>query len=262
MFPTLLAIVHLLSLVFGVAVLVLRAKSLARAERAEELGPVFLWDNLYAAVAAFWLGSGLLRAFGGFEKGSDYYLHNHVFWTKLLLLAVVLGAEGVLMVTFIRFRIQKKRGAAISLANKPRLLKLHWVELWSIAGMVVMAALMARGVGLVPPKGQRTAGVALAPDSERGAAIYRTRCLTCHQADGRGRGGKIAADFVGDPSRLAKPEASLVASVAHGVPNTAMRGFASELAPDEIASVVRYLKARFGATGAGGLTKPDPGRNL
>jgi putative membrane protein len=251
MTATLLAVIHLLSLVFGVAVLVLRAKALARAEGPADLKPVFLWDNLYALVALFWIGSGLLRAFAGFEKGTDYYLSNHVFWTKLLFLAVVLGAEGALMVRFIRFRILKGRGQPISLEKKPLLLKLHWVELWAIVGMVAMAALMARGVGVVPPKSEGTIQTrATTPDLDRGAAIYRTRCVSCHQADGRGLGGRVAADFVADPSRLAKPETELVAAVAHGVPNTAMRAFSPELEAEDIRSVVRYVQKRFGQGGA------------
>jgi putative membrane protein len=249
--PTLLAVVHLVALVLGVAVLVLRAKALARAERNEELGRVFFWDNLYAAVALFWIGSGLLRAFGGFEKGTDYYLQNHVFWTKMLLLLVVLAAEGVLMATFIRWRIQKGKGQPVSLEKKPKLATLHWVELWSIAAMVVMAVLMARGIGLVPPKGEGMIRTQAAPpDLERGAVIYRVRCLTCHQADGRGLGGKLAVDFVGEPARLGKSEEVLVASVEHGVPNTAMRAFGSELERDDIRSVVRYVQRRFGKAGA------------
>jgi len=253
MLPTLLAIIHLLSLVFGVAVLVLRAKALARAERPEDLGPVFFWDNAYAGVALFWLGSGLLRAFGGFEKGTDYYLSNHVFWTKMLLLAVLLGHEGILMVRFIRWRIQKKRGQPISFEKKAKMVRLHWVELWCAAGMVVMAALVARGVGVVPPKAEGTIRTeAKPPGIERGAAIYQVRCLTCHQADGRGLGGRLAADFVGEPARLAKPEALLVASVTRGVPNTAMRAFGGELEPEEIVSVVRYVQHRFGTSAASG----------
>jgi putative membrane protein len=248
MLPTLLAVVHLLALVFGVAVLVLRAKAVARAEGNPDLKAVFLWDNLYAGVALFWLGSGLLRAFGGFEKGTDYYLTNHVFWTKMLLLLVVLGAEAVLMATFIRFRLQRGRGQAVSWEKKAKLLRLHWVELWSIAGMVAMAALMARGVGVVPPKGTIRAE-ASAPDLERGAMIYRVRCISCHQLDGRGLEGKLAVDFSAEPARLAKSEEILVASVERGVPNTAMRGFASELGADDIRNVVHYLRQRFSKAG-------------
>jgi putative membrane protein len=259
MLPLLLAVTHLLGLVFGVTVLVLRAQALARAERADQLKPVFLWDNLYAGVAFVWIGSGLLRAFGGFEKGADYYLSNHVFWTKLLFLAVVLGAEGVLVVRFIRWRIAVKRGTPIAFEKKPALLRLHWVELWSIAGMVTMAVLMARGVGVVPPKPEGTIQTkASLPEGDRGAEIYRVRCLTCHQVDGRGLGGKLAADFVGDPSRLTKPEALLIASVEHGVPNTAMRAFGGELEQQEIVSVVRYVRQRFGKPGAGAERAEEP----
>jgi putative membrane protein len=36
-----------------------------------------------------WIGTGLVRAFGGYEKGAFYYLHNHLFWAKMGLLAAI-----------------------------------------------------------------------------------------------------------------------------------------------------------------------------
>jgi putative membrane protein len=240
-----LAALHLLSLVAGVAVLVLRAKALAAAERPEQLKRVFFWDNLYAAVAAFWLGSGAFRAFGGFEKGTDYYLGNHVFWTKMLFLLVLLAAESVPLVAFVKARIRLGRGEAVSLDNKPLLIRLHWVELAAIFGMVLMAVLMARGVG------GASSGAAVAGAVERdalvaqGEAVYRVRCVLCHQADGRGADGKLAADFVGDRARLAKSDAALAHSIENGVPKTAMVGFGGQLSEQEIRSVIAYLRARF-----------------
>jgi len=241
-----LAAIHLLSLVAGVTVLILRAKALAAAERPEQLKPVFLWDNLYALVAVFWLGSGAFRAFGGFEKGSAYYLHSHVFWTKMALLLVLLGAEAVPIVAFVRMRIRIARGEAVSFEQKPLLLRLHWVELGAIFGMVLMATLMARGVGA--SSGKSAAAPVEDPRASmlaKGDAVYRMRCLTCHQADGRGLAGKLAADFVGDRSRLAKPDAVLLQSIENGVPNTAMRGFGGELTLEESRAVLAYVRARF-----------------
>lgn len=240
-----LAAVHLLSLVAGVAVLVMRAKALAAVERPEQLKPVFFWDNLYALVALFWLGSGAFRAFGGFEKGTDYYLGNHVFWTKLALLLVLLGAESVALVAFVKARIRLARGEAVSLAKKALLIRLHWVELAAVFGMVLMAVLMARGVGSVAASTASVSGESREALVARGEAVYRVRCLACHQADGRGAEGKLAADFVGDRSRLAKSDAALARSIEHGVPKTAMIGFGGQLSEEDVRGVIAYLRARF-----------------
>jgi putative membrane protein len=240
-----LAAIHLLSLVAGVAVLVMRAKALAAVERPEQLKSVFFWDNWYALVAMFWLGSGAFRAFGGFEKGTDYYLANHVFWTKLALLLVLLSAESVAMVAFVKARIRLARGENVSLANKARLIRLHWVELAAIFFMVLMAVLMARGVGGGTSGAAAGAGGSREALVARGEAVYRVRCLACHQADGRGAAGKLAADFVADRSRLAKSDAALAHSIENGVPKTAMVGFAEQLGEDDIRAVIAYLRARF-----------------
>jgi len=241
-----LAAIHLMALALGVGALLQRARALAAAEREEQLKRVLFWDNLYGLVAAIWLGSGVWRAFSDVEKGPDYYLSNHVFWTKMLLLAVLLGLEGVAMVTFIRWRICFAKKQPISLDGKRRLLRIHWAEFWLVLGMIAMATLMARGVGVVRPRAA-SASPAL-PDGalQRGEAIYFRYCVACHQPDGRGMGGKLAADFIATPARLAKPEAALVETVANGVPGTAMRAFGGELERADLRDVVTFLRQRFG----------------
>lgn len=144
----LVAIVHLVALPLAVAVLFLRAGALAAAQDNTQLKRVFFWDNSYALVALVWIGSGLLRAFAGLDKGTQYYLHNHAFWTKMLLLVVVLGAEFVPMKAFIAYRRQVAKGQPVSFHRRHSLLMHHWIELWAIVGMVAMAVLMARGVGV------------------------------------------------------------------------------------------------------------------
>jgi len=239
-----LAAVHLLSLALGVFALTQRTRALAAAERNDELKPVFFWDGAYGAVAITWLGSGLWRAFGGVEKGSDYYLSNHAFWTKMLLLAALLVLEGILAVTFVRWRMLVKKGAPVSLANKARLVRFHYAELWLVLGMIVMATLMARGVGVVKPKTSGAAAASAASvDLEAGERVYRRYCVTCHQVDGRGLDGKLAADF---SKRLDKPDAVLRASVANGVPGTAMAAFRGELDEAQIANVVAYVRKTYG----------------
>ncbi len=248
-----LAAVHLMSLALGVLCLVQRARSLAVAERDEHLKPVFFWDAAYGAVAIVWLGSGLWRAFGGVEKGSNYYLSNHVFWTKMLLLGVLIALEIVLAVTFVRWRVQLRKKEPVSFARKRRLVRFHYAQFWLMLGMVTMATLMARGIGVVkakPSAASSTADAQVAAELESGERVYRRYCVTCHQVDGRGQNGKLAADFRGDPKRLAKPDGELRSVIANGVPGTAMRAFGGELEDAEIRAVLRYVRTRFGATAA------------
>jgi putative membrane protein len=248
MLGLLLPALHLLSLALGVLALTERARALAAAERNEQLKTVFFWDAVYGIVSIVWLGSGLWRAFGGVEKGTDYYLSNHAFWTKMLLLLVLLVIEGYLAVTFVRWRIALKKKETVSLERKARLVRFHYAEFWLILGMVVMATLVARGVGVVKPK---SAGLDVAVEQAQlfasGENVYRRYCVTCHQVDGRGLDGKLAADFRADPRRLARPDAELGAAVRNGVPGTAMRAFRGELDDAEIRSVVAYLRRRFGS---------------
>jgi putative membrane protein len=240
-----LAAVHLMALALGIGALLQRARALAAAEREEQLKRVLFWDNLYGLVAVIWLGSGVWRAFGGLEKGTDYYLSNHAFWGKMLLLAALLGLEAVAMVTFVGWRIRFAKKQPISLERKGLLLGIHWAEFWLALGIIAMATLMARGVGVVP---SRTASTLAEPDAalRRGEALYHRYCVTCHQLDGRGLGGKLAADFVADPARLAKPDSVLAEKVANGVPGTAMRGLGGELDPAQIHDVVLFVRQRFG----------------
>jgi putative membrane protein len=147
-FSNLVAVIHLVALPLGVAVLFRRAEALAAAQDNTQLKRVFFWDNAYALVALSWIGSGLLRAFAGFDKGTQYYLHNHAFWTKMLLLVLLLGAEFVPMKAFLGYRRQVARGVPVSFAKRRTLIMHHWIELWCMVGMVAMAVLMARGVGV------------------------------------------------------------------------------------------------------------------
>jgi putative membrane protein len=244
-----LAVVHLLSLALGVALLVLRGKSLEQVKEPKDLGRVFMWDNLYGLLALFWIGSGLLRAFAGFEKGTDYYLSNHVFWTKLLFVVLLLGCEIPILAALIRFRVRKAKGQALDLAGVPRLVRLHWFELASVFPVIIAASLMARGVGVVSKAETTAAAAPLAKrgDPARGAQVYRALCISCHQADGRGAEGKLAADFVADRTRLAKSDDALVQSILDGVPGTSMVPYGGRLTDAHARDIVAYLRAEFGS---------------
>ncbi|HHO52023.1 MAG TPA: cytochrome c [Deltaproteobacteria bacterium] len=82
-------------------------------------------------------------------------------------------------------------------------------------------------------------------DAADGAALYTTYCAACHGVDGR---GPVGANFVEDKTRLAKPDAELLASIAEGktTERGAMPPFAAVLDERQRADVLAYIRATFG----------------
>ena len=70
-------------------------------------------------------------------------------------------------------------------------------------------------------------------------------CVGCHQPDGRGIVGG-AANFVDDKSRLAKPDAELLAVIDKGNEAKAMPAFVSILSPGQRRAALAYIRATFG----------------
>lgn len=54
-------------------------------------------------------------------------------------------------------------------------------------------------------------------DPEAGALVYGRICVACHQADGTGMNGMLAASFVQDKARLAKTDEQLLTSIRNGI---------------------------------------------
>lgn len=141
----LIATLHLLVLPLGLGAIWMRARHLARATGNESLAPVFMADNLWAAAAVLWIATGLWRAFGGLDKGSAYYLHDHAFYVKMALLAVILLLEIRPMITLVRWRIQKRHGSAVDVGAAPFLARISYVQAVLVVLMVFAATAMARG---------------------------------------------------------------------------------------------------------------------
>jgi putative membrane protein len=51
---------------------------------------VLLADNIWGVSALILLVTGGMRAFGGYEKGTDYYLHQPLFHLKMTLFVLIL----------------------------------------------------------------------------------------------------------------------------------------------------------------------------
>ena len=145
MIPWLLAVLHLLALGIGLGAIVNRGAALRGNLDANGVRRVLNADTAWGIAAMLWIATGLLRAFGGFEKGSSYYLDNHVFWAKMGLLALILALEISPMITFIRWR---RRDAVIDAGRAPALARISFVQAALIVLMVFAATAMARGIGL------------------------------------------------------------------------------------------------------------------
>ncbi|MEX2221669.1 MAG: DUF2214 family protein [Candidatus Rokuibacteriota bacterium] len=138
---------HLLALAIGLPAVFLRGRALKGPLDADGLRRLLAADTAWGVAAGLWIVTGLLRAFGGLEKGTEFYLRSPLFWTKMALFLVVLLLEIRPMVTFIRWRALLGRGQAIDTSPARALYTLNHVELAIVVVMVFVASLMARGVG-------------------------------------------------------------------------------------------------------------------
>jgi putative membrane protein len=146
----LFAWLHLLGLGIGLGAVWARARALRGPLDAAGLRRVFHADGWWGVAAAIWIGTGLVRVIGGLEKGMDYYLQNHVFWTKMALLLVILVLEIGPAVTLARWRAQLARGDQPDTARAERFARISSVQAVLVVLMVLAATAVARGIGMVP----------------------------------------------------------------------------------------------------------------
>jgi putative membrane protein len=147
MIAALVSSLHLLALAIGLPAVFLRGRALKGRLDADGLRRLLAADNVWGIAAALWIVTGLLRAFAGLEKGSEFYLRSPLFWTKMALFAIILLLEIRPMVTFIRWRSALRRGQTVDTSGARTLYTLNHIELAIVVVMVFVASLMARGVG-------------------------------------------------------------------------------------------------------------------
>jgi putative membrane protein len=140
-----IATLHLLALPLGLGAVWARSRALGHVDRPGALERAFRADTLWGLAAALWISTGLLRAFGGLEKGSTYYLHNHVFFAKVGLLVAILLLEIWPMTALIRWRIAARRGHSIDTASGSALARISQVQAALVILMVFAATALARG---------------------------------------------------------------------------------------------------------------------
>jgi len=142
------AALHLLALGIGLGAVWARGRALRSQLDTSGVRRVLYADTWWGIAAFVWIATGLVRAFGGLEKGAVYYLHNHVFWTKMVLLGAILVLEFAPMVAFMQWRRALKRGEQPDTHAAARFARISVVQAVLVIFMVLAATAMARGYGV------------------------------------------------------------------------------------------------------------------
>ncbi|HEX2251190.1 MAG TPA: DUF2214 family protein [Gemmatimonadales bacterium] len=142
-----LAAVHLLALGVGLGAVWARGTNLRSGLTPQDLRRVFRADALWGLAAVLWISTGLWRLLAGLEKTTGYYLHNHVFLTKMGLLLLILALEISPMLTLIRWRRLAAAGLAVDAGAARRISTISFVQAGLVVLMVFAATAMARGIG-------------------------------------------------------------------------------------------------------------------
>jgi putative membrane protein len=136
---------HVLALALGLAAVFVRGRALKGPLDDRGVARVLAADSVWGVAALLWIATGLLRAFGGLDKGAAFYLASHLFWTKMALFVMVLLLELWPMATFIRWRIRRGRRQPPDVGAARRLYTVNHIELALVVVIVFVAAFMARG---------------------------------------------------------------------------------------------------------------------
>ena len=107
-------------------------------------------DMLYGISAAILLVVGLLRVFN-FEKGASFYAQNWFFWTKMIgfALAGLLSIYPTIRFVSWNKSLAKNQVPEISDTEFARIKLILRLELLGIVIIILSAAMMARGVGMM-----------------------------------------------------------------------------------------------------------------
>jgi putative membrane protein len=147
MLSAIVAALHYLSLAIGLPAVFLRGRALKRDLDRDALRRVFAADAAWGVAALLWLVTGAWRAFGGLEKGTEFYVQSPLFHAKFGLFGVVVLLELIPMVTLIRWRMALRRGEVPDTGARRVLYAINHVELALVVVIVFVAAFMARGFG-------------------------------------------------------------------------------------------------------------------
>jgi putative membrane protein len=151
MLSSLFASIHYLAFAVGLGSVFIRGVCLRKIAQSPRdpalLKSLFTADNFWGGTAVFLIATGLMRAFGGLEKGTAYYLQNHLFWGKMALLIAILVMELRPAIFLIRWRMAVAKNKEFkNLASLPALIRINNIEILLMILIPFTASAMARGL--------------------------------------------------------------------------------------------------------------------
>ena len=142
-----LSAIHVLTLALGLGGVFVRGRALAGVLDDAGWRRLLAADSAWGAAAGFWIVSGLGRVFFG-GRETAFYWRNGFFWMKMLLFAIVFALELAPMMTFIRVRTARRRGAPLPKFPLHAYRRINALEVVLVVTIVFVAAFMARGAWL------------------------------------------------------------------------------------------------------------------
>tara|TARA_B100001996_G_C18252867_1_gene435927 strand:- start:51 stop:542 length:492 start_codon:yes stop_codon:yes gene_type:complete len=143
------AYLHYLSFMICFGALIYERVSLKPEPNRKEAISLVVADIVYGIAGVVLLLTGIYRVIR-FGQGSEFYTQNPVFWTKIIIFALVGSLSVYPTITYVLWAIPLSKGALpeVSLNLVSRLRLIVNIELIGFASIPLFASLMARGVGL------------------------------------------------------------------------------------------------------------------
>ncbi len=143
------AYIHYLSFMLCFGALIYERISLKANPNRQEAISMVIADVIYGIAGIALLVSGILRVIK-FGQGSEFYTENPIFWTKIIVFALVGSLSLYPTITYVLWAIPLSKGNLPQVTDNlaARLRLVVNIELLGFASIPFLATLMARGVGL------------------------------------------------------------------------------------------------------------------
>ena len=140
---------HYLSFMLCFGALIYERISLKVSPNREEAISMVVADIIYGIAGIALLISGIYRVIK-FGHGSEFYTQNPIFWTKIIVFALVGSLSLYPTITYVLWAIPISKGNLPQVEENlvSRLRLIINIELVGFASIPFLATLMARGVGL------------------------------------------------------------------------------------------------------------------
>ena len=143
------AYIHYLSFMLCFGALIYERISLKPSPNRQEAIYMVIADIIYGIAGVALLISGIYRVIK-FGQGSEFYTQNPIFWTKIILFALVGSLSLYPTVNYVLWVIPLRKGNLPQVSEDLvlRLKLIINIELVGFASIPFLATLMARGFGL------------------------------------------------------------------------------------------------------------------